>query len=168
MSKFTGPLENLKIASPCSEDWNAMIGNDRQRFCGKCEMYVYNLSGMSKADAESMIATSEGRICARFYRRADGSVMTKDCPVGWQRVKNRTRTVVTAFASLFATFFGAIGIVSVFSRPSRTLEVGTIAVDTSRNTVKIEKREPALMGSIVYEPPPVERSKLRYSPQRGK
>ena len=155
MQKFTSPLENLKIASPCSQDWNAMIGNDRQRFCGACEMNVYNLSGMTREDAESMPATLEGRLCVRFYRRADGSVMTKDCPVGWARVKNRSKIIATAFVSLIVSFFSAIGIVFMFNAPKRSQEVGAIAISTNSNQ-RVEPRphEP-LMGNIAVQGTPV-------------
>ena len=47
MAKFTSPLNNLKVASPCSQDWEAMLGNERKRFCGECKLNVYNLSGMT-------------------------------------------------------------------------------------------------------------------------
>ncbi len=135
MQKFSSPLRNLKIASPCSEDWNAMIGNDRMRFCGKCEMNVYNLSGMTREEAESLIARSEGRLCVRFYKRADGSVLTRDCPVGFARVKARAKAIVTASASLIFTFFGSIGIVALLASSRKTAEVGTIRpIDTSRRS----------------------------------
>ncbi len=42
MNKFTNPLSNIKIASPCSQDWNEMIGTERKRFCGECKLNVYN------------------------------------------------------------------------------------------------------------------------------
>src|ERR1700742_3001033 len=112
MAKFDSPLQNLKIASPCSQDWNAMLGDDRKRYCGECKLNVYNLSGMSKTEAEKLIMNSEGRLCVRFYTRTDGSVSTEDCPVGWAKVKQRTRAYVTAAASLIFSFFGAIGLVA--------------------------------------------------------
>ena len=87
MAKFTNSLNNIKIASPCSQDWNAMIGTERKRYCGDCKLNVYNLSGMSRTEAENLITNSEGRLCVRFFRRADGSVLTQDCPVGWRAVK---------------------------------------------------------------------------------
>jgi len=85
--KFTNPLKNIKVASPCSASWEEMKGNDRQRFCGQCELNVYNLSAMTITEAESLILNTEGRLCARFYRRPDGTVITKDCPVGLKAVK---------------------------------------------------------------------------------
>ena len=116
MSKFDSPLTNLKIASPCSADWNEMVGDNRKRFCGDCKLNVYNLSGMKRTEAESLIMNAEGRLCVKFYSRADGTMITQDCPVGWARVKQRTQIFVTAVASLLFTFFGAIGLVSIFAK----------------------------------------------------
>jgi len=55
MSKFTNPLNNIKIASPCSQNWNEMIGTERERYCGECKLNVYNLSGMSRIEAENLL-----------------------------------------------------------------------------------------------------------------
>lgn len=116
MSTFTNPLNNIKIASPCPADWNAMIGDERKRYCGDCKLNVYNLSGMTQAEAQNLLINSEGRLCVRFYRRADGTVLTKDCPVGWAKLKNRTKVFVTAAASLLFSFFGAIGLQPLFDK----------------------------------------------------
>jgi len=37
-------LKNLTIPSPCTADWDSMIGNDQVRFCGHCSLKVHNLS----------------------------------------------------------------------------------------------------------------------------
>jgi hypothetical protein len=116
MTKFDNVLDNVRVASPCSVDWNEMIGDNRRRFCGDCKLNVYNLSGMTRTDAENLILTAEGRLCVKFYRRADGSILTQDCPVGWARAKQRTKLFVTAAASLLFTFFGAIGLVGVLGK----------------------------------------------------
>jgi len=34
-------------------------------------------------DAEALIKAKNGDMCARLYRRADGTVLTEDCPVGF-------------------------------------------------------------------------------------
>src|SRR5688500_12674831 len=48
-------LDNIRVASPCSADWNAMTGDDRARHCGSCNKTVFNLSGMSRDEAEELI-----------------------------------------------------------------------------------------------------------------
>jgi hypothetical protein len=115
MSKFNSPLNNIHIASPCSADWNEMYGDNRKRFCGDCKLNVFNLSGMTRDEAEALIMNSEGRLCVKFYKRADGSVITKDCPVGWAKVKHRTRVMATAALSLIMSILSGVFFVSLFS-----------------------------------------------------
>src|SRR5438552_9397760 len=114
MSKFDSPLNNVKIASPCSADWDGMYGNERKRFCGDCKLNVYNFSGMTRAEAENLLLSSEGRLCVRFYKRADGSIITTDCPVGWAKVKQRTRIFATAALSLVMALLSGVFMVSLF------------------------------------------------------
>lgn len=121
MSKFDSPLQNIRIASPCAADWDQMYGDDRKRFCGDCKLNVYNLSGMSREEAEALIMNAEGRLCVRFYKRRDGSVITEDCPVGWARLKQRTKVWATAAFSLIMALFSGIFIVSLFSKPRATI-----------------------------------------------
>lgn len=125
MSRFNSPLNNIKVASPCPSSWDAMYGDERKRFCGECKLNVYNLSGMTTDEAEQLVTNHEGRLCVRFYRRADGNVITADCPVGWAKVKHRTRVFATAFASLLMAMFTGMFFVSLFSK--QEADVGQIA-----------------------------------------
>jgi hypothetical protein len=75
-------IDGLEIASPCPASWNAMEGDERARFCATCEKHVYNIAAMTNPEVISLIERTEGRFCARIYRRRDGTVLTGDCPVG--------------------------------------------------------------------------------------
>src|SRR3954469_19985825 len=44
-------LDQIQVASPCTADWSQMTGDDRTRHCGACQKNVYNLSGMTRAEA---------------------------------------------------------------------------------------------------------------------
>jgi len=88
-------LENLRIASPCTASWDKMTGDDRVRFCGDCRKNVYNLSSMTRDQAENLLRENEGGLCVRFYQRKDGTVMTTDCPVG-VRKRRRRRIAIAA------------------------------------------------------------------------
>lgn len=110
MSRFSSPLSKVRVASPCPADWDSMIGDERVRFCGQCELNVYNLSAMTKAQAKNLIVRTEGRLCLRFYRRTDGSILTQDCPVGLRALKQRISRVRRAVAAALLGFFtGATG-----------------------------------------------------------
>jgi hypothetical protein len=76
---------HLQIASPCKAPWENMDGDDRVRFCRECNRNVYNLTAMTSHEARRIVAEREGRLCVRFYQRADGTVLTSDCPVGGKR-----------------------------------------------------------------------------------
>jgi hypothetical protein len=93
-----------------------MIGDERARFCGQCELNVYNLSAMSTLEAESLIARTEGRLCVRYYRRKDGSIITQDCPVGLRRLKARAARIKRAVASLVLGFLAGLGFHGIANR----------------------------------------------------
>ena len=143
MSKFETPLENVRIASPCSADWNEMYGDERMRFCGQCRLNVYNLSGMTRYDAEHLLRLSEGRLCVRYYQRPDGTILTKDCPVGWARVKERVSVMAAAAFSIMMTLFGGLFLVSFFTRKSIVRE---LPIPFARPTPM------PLMGAVAVKP----------------
>ena len=82
-------LENIQIASPCHAEWSEMIGDNRVRYCGSCEKNVFNLSAMTRDEAESLIIASGSKICVRMYKRTDGTVMTEDCTVGAKKKRRK-------------------------------------------------------------------------------
>jgi hypothetical protein len=110
MRKFTSPLEGVRVAAPCPADWEKMVGDERVRYCGECSLHVYNLSGMTKREAEGLVANAEGRLCVRYYRRADGSILTRNCPTGLRAVRQRVSRVAGAALSAALGFFAGAGL----------------------------------------------------------
>ena len=100
MSQHTDLLASLRVASPCHVSWDDMTGDDRVRFCTACNLNVYNFAAMTSDEVRSMITNSNGRVCGRLYRRIDGTLITRDCPVGLRAVRRRVRRFVGA---VFAT-----------------------------------------------------------------
>ncbi len=103
-------IRNIRVASPCPADWNTMAGDERMRHCSECNLNVYNLSAMTEREVQRLVANSQGRVCGRFYRRADGTMLTQDCPRGLRAVARRvSRTVaavLTAVMSVSVAFAG--------------------------------------------------------------
>lgn len=147
-NKFSNPLDNIKVASPCSQDWDAMIGSERKRYCGECKLNVYNLSGMTRNEAENLLQNSEGRLCVRFFRRADGTVLTQDCPVGWRAVKVRMTKMATAFASLIFGLIGGLGL-NFYMKDSSNVEVGKMMPLNINSNINKKTPEPE-MGDVDY------------------
>ncbi|MBC8140022.1 MAG: hypothetical protein H7Y38_01125 [Armatimonadetes bacterium] len=100
-------LSRTRVASPCRADWDAMVGDERSRFCGSCRKNVYNLSAMTTVEAAALIREKEGKLCVRYFERADGTVLTQDCPVGLAAVRRRMARVFAAGIVGFAALFSA-------------------------------------------------------------
>jgi hypothetical protein len=103
------PLDLIQVASPCPASWDAMQGDERVRHCDQCRLNVYNLSEMTRTEAERLLAEREGRTCVRFFRRHDGTVLTRDCPVGLRAMRQRLMRGVAAVVGLvIATIGGTV------------------------------------------------------------
>src|SRR5712691_8226414 len=108
--KSSDRLDHLRIASPCPVGWEQITGDDRVRFCEQCSLRVYNISEMTRTEAEALIANTDGRICARLYRRFDGTIITRDCPVGLRAIRRRVARVAgAAFAAIVSLCSSAVG-----------------------------------------------------------
>jgi hypothetical protein len=117
-------LDNIRVASPCSADWSKMTGDERARHCGDCQKNVYNLSEMTREEAEALIYAKEGRLCVRYFRRHDGTILLKDCVVGVKR-KRRRRVIVAGAAAMLAG--GAALAFAKFREADRAEPVGHTA-----------------------------------------
>jgi hypothetical protein len=94
-------LADVRIASPCKQRWADMIGDDRVRVCHGCDRPVFDLSEMTREEAEVVLAARGITPCVRFYRRPDGTVMTGDCRTGARR--SRRLAVVAAGTALLGS-----------------------------------------------------------------
>ena len=153
-------LDELRVASPCSAEWEEMRGDERVRFCGKCEKNVYNLSSMTRGDAETLVREKEGRLCVRFYRRADGTVLTRNCPVGLSALKRRVSRVAGAALSAALGFFAGVGLDLGFGQPAATSPhvMGTVAQQpVKKEEVELPPPVPpkdthVMMGAVAFHP----------------
>jgi hypothetical protein len=93
-------LDNIRIASPCTADWNTMTGDERVRHCGSCKKDVFNLSSMRRDEAEALIREKNGDLCARYYQRGDGTIILADCTIGKKQQRKRRVIAVGAAAML--------------------------------------------------------------------
>lgn len=81
-------VDQLRIASPCSMRWEELThepDDPRVRRCDRCELQVFDLAQLTRAEATALLAARTGRLCVRLYQRPDGRVMTRDCATAPQR-----------------------------------------------------------------------------------
>jgi hypothetical protein len=150
-------LANLRTASPCPAKWEDMTGDTRVRFCAQCRKNVYDLTTMTDTEVVTLIEQKEGNLCARFYERTDGRLLSGDCPVGAMHVARRLKGLAAAAVALFIVSF------SVYASASRTDDRlprargrAQLAWDQTMVTVKgwlgIRQRPTLLLGSICVAP----------------
>lgn len=78
--KHKRSLNILTVPEPCAEPWDEMaVKGEGRRHCDMCIQDVFDLSKMTRLDAEALVFESTGNVCVRFFRREDGTVVTSDC-----------------------------------------------------------------------------------------
>lgn len=136
------PLDDVRIATPCSARWDDMVGDDRIRHCRACDKDVFNIAGMSRAEASALVTNRSG-LCIRMFKRADGTVMTADCPVGVR--KKRVRRLAILGAGISAALGG--GLLYAWVEPAATARL-------SHSHPNVEAPKVTVMGGMAPPPPP--------------
>jgi hypothetical protein len=144
-------LDVIDVREPCTEDWSRMDGDERVRSCATCKSSVYNLSSMTRAEVDELMMVNEGRVCVRFYRRADGTVSTLDCaPRRMEALRRKARVGLGAGAVLVAGALGLMGALGIAMASDASSKVQ----DWAAKITHTEVEEPMLMGEPAWEPPP--------------
>ena len=60
--------QELKIETPCTEDWNKMSQNKVGRHCGICDKTVVDFTVMSKEDIANYISKKSQKQVFKFYQ----------------------------------------------------------------------------------------------------
>lgn len=151
-------LTNIRIASPCPVEWEKMLGDERVRHCAECNLNVYNLSAMTERQVRELIQDSRGkRLCGRLYRRADGTVLTQDCP--WS-LRALARKVSRLGAAVLTAVMG-VTVAMARTKPgpatcecsqSQQKDSGLKLVVTDQHGALIPKAAIAVEGRSIQEP----------------
>jgi hypothetical protein len=137
-----------------------MTGDDRVRFCEHCRKNVYNLSSMSHDEAAALVRQTEGRLCVRFYRRHDGTILTNDCPVGLRAARRWARTHIAGIAALLGGLLALVrlptapqGVPAVPPAINPPVPTRSTAHDTSRiNDATREQAKRVRMRRQIRQP----------------
>jgi hypothetical protein len=137
-SKFQD-VDRIEIRRPCSFDWELMSGDDLTRFCSECNKQVYDFSRMTRNQIETLVAGASGRLCARFSRRPDGTIVTADSLTGSAVIRRRAPVSIgaalAAVLSLCASAFAQspANPAATKRRPPYVLQRGAAREDEPRS-----------------------------------
>jgi hypothetical protein len=156
------PLDKISIAKPCTANWADMSGDERVRHCGLCKKNVYNLAGLKADEIQKVLGASDGRMCIRFYQRADGTMLTEDCPVGLAKLRKRLALLSGALAASLFLAAGSVlarmgfqtGDPAQKSTPSQSIETWLKYGVTPRQVVMGDWCPPVKAVAPPAPPPP--------------
>jgi len=158
-------LDSLRIASPCTADWAAMTGDDKKRFCAQCKLHVHDLSAMTSDEAMALLRSAgQGRTCVRFHRRADGRVLTRDCPVGLRR---RMRQAWLRAATLVAALWTGAACTRTGAVTQNGAGSGTGSGAPTPTMGRPAVMGEATMGDVTAPPQPQQAQPQQAQPQQG-
>ncbi|MCW5821849.1 MAG: dienelactone hydrolase family protein [Cyanobacteria bacterium TGS_CYA1] len=147
--KTYNPLDNLILSYHCPVDWNSMDGNERERFCKQCSKTVFNISDLSRKQAnEYLQQRSNEPHCVKFYLRSDGTITTDDCPRIIRPLRNASLKVIER-ASLFISliFISICNLLPTHAQPKK--------VDPSKSPFSMPNPFAAPVASPKAAPTPV-------------
>lgn len=134
--------EDVPIAEPCAEDWSAMSGGDRRRFCAQCTKHVHDLSEMTEPDARALLQ-QESAPCVRYRVDAEGSIV------------HRRSARVAALAAVLAA--AAPAYADPEPPPQATLRPHQPVPEEHVMMGEVTVHRPMIMGRVAVrpeEPPP--------------
>lgn len=142
----------IDIAAPCSEQWEEMEGDERVRHCASCKLNVFNTRELTEKEILALISKANGgRVCGRVYKRADGTVLTKDCPTGVAMLRRRMLMAVSMAASFVLVLLGYRATNTPSCSTSTSNSWLTRVVEPRFVNAREELRESRFFGSMINE-----------------
>ena len=165
-------LDLVEIPIPCEVPWDGMPGDEQVRHCGQCKQNVYNVSMLTRAEANQLLRQ---RACLRIYRRPDNTVITSDCRERLRAARKKGLLIfagtllIVLWAQICAQFVGLMGLKRLFGVGQHTMGAaipmpGQVAPPVAppppavQGLPPIELPPPPVMG----EPPPLPRRLLKH------
>lgn len=155
-------LQQITIASPCEERWDAMHGDDRVRHCERCDLNVYNFAEMTGEEVTDLLASTHGRLCGRIFRRHDGTILLRDCPIGMAALRRKVVRFAAVSVALFLSTAAGITSAALSQRGqdifewgiARTLRESRPFDALLRWSERADASQGMWLGGVVCPPPP--------------
>ncbi|MGB9178194.1 MAG: ankyrin repeat domain-containing protein [Pyrinomonadaceae bacterium] len=149
MSRTSNLLDQINIPSPCTADWDSMIGNDQVRFCEHCSKSVNNLSTMMRKQALELVSRSKGQLCVRYYKRPDGTVQTGNSQSQLYQLKRRASKIAAgAFSAALGLCSSAVAQAASHAPQSISSSFELVAGKDGASPLPLSRASATLVGTI--------------------
>lgn len=141
------PLDNLILSYSCPINWDSMDGNERERFCKQCSKTVFNISDLSKKEANAYLdKRANASHCVKFYLRSDGTITTDECPKILRPVRNTARFLARTVAGLISVLFCFASSLIPLQAKNDDESENKSATSIFKNKIKIDLRHKIMVG----------------------
>lgn len=152
MPQRTDALDRIHVASPCSADWDEMVGNEQVRFCQHCSLQVHDLSKITRKEAMRLVAASQGRLCVRYRKRPDGTLDTAERAAPLTQIKRRLSRI--AAGAFTASLSLASNVAAQSARPAGGNQAAVIqpAETATLGRILVRNGQTASLAGTVFDP----------------
>lgn len=126
----------LSIAEPCHENWDAMLPEDKGRFCLSCQKTVVDFTAMNDRQVFDYFKNYQGNTCGQFSNQQLGRELTKPKTHSIGRWKYFWQLLLPAFFAFQ----------KVQAQPK---QMGKVAV---KPTCKVDKKKPDVIRMGLVAP----------------
>jgi len=130
-------IARARIATPCHERWDTMLGDGPVRNCSRCDQEVFDVALMTLAQAETMLRERNGNACMRLHVRTDGTMLFADCEIGAAGIRKRRLYV-------------AAGAIALAGATATSMTAADAAV---ASPVRYDLMTDVRHGGVTFEPP---------------
>jgi len=152
-------LRQIRVKTPCQENWEAMSGGEQERFCDKCQHSVHDLTALTPAEAETLFAEATRTPCVRYIPDEKGAPIYK----GTSAWKKLLAAGAIGFSGAAHAQEKLTGKVAPSKPPQNQAMLGDVAVPSKLSP----KDGPVKMGKPLAHPQP-KIGEAPMAPHKGK
>jgi len=136
----------IQIDSPCTADWDSMIGTDQVRFCQHCQLTVREISQFNEKQIDRLLRRSGDRLCIRYSQPKSTTAQPKVL----HQIARRTSLLARTAFSAGLTLSTAIG---ASARPDNQQGMRTIPAAAARESASSRNGEGSgIIRGVIFDP----------------
>lgn len=110
-----------QITKPCQQNWDAMTGDEKKRFCSHCQLHVHNLSAMTPDEQLAVFSHRDEKSCITYLEKGNEMRVCTNTWVAVHRLFRPFRRVAFSLSAIVAALLASCSSPSVNQVPPSTV-----------------------------------------------
>lgn len=98
-----------QITKPCHQNWDAMTGDEKKRYCSHCRLHVHNLSAMTPEEQLALLARRDEKSCITYLEKGEAMRVCTDNWVAVQRFFRPFRRMALSLSAIAVALLTSCG-----------------------------------------------------------